>query len=106
MTQADMFAPGTQNAGYRNAFQSVVRAIASESRSFQRPVFLLNGDTHSFLLDRPLMNSKWLSFYGVSGSVPNLTRVTIEGGGGVNEWVKVNVVSGSEVLQIQRVAYQ
>jgi hypothetical protein len=106
MTQADMFAPGTQNAGYRNAFQSVVRTIASESKSFQRPVFLFNGDTHSYLQDRPLMSSKWLSFYGVSGSVPNLTRVTIKGAAGVNEWVKANVVPGSEVLQIQRVAYR
>lgn len=106
MTQADMFAPGTQNSGYRNAFQSIVRTIASESRSFGRPVFLFNGDTHSYLKDRPLTASKWLSFYGISGSVPNLTRVTIEGAAGVNEWVKVNVVPGPEVLQTQRVAYR
>jgi hypothetical protein len=105
MTQADMFV-GTPNAGYRNAFQSVVRTIASESKSFQRPVFLFNGDSHNYLKDRPLTTSKWLSFYGVSGSVPNLTRVTIEGAAGVNEWVKANVVPGPEVLQIQRVAFR
>jgi hypothetical protein len=83
-----------------------VRTIASESRSFGRPVFLFNGDTHSYLKDRPLTASKWLSFYGISGSVPNLTRVTIEGAAGVDEWVKVNVVPGPEVLQTQRVAYR
>ena len=106
MTQADMFAPGTQSAGYRNAFQNVVRTIASESKSFQRPVFLFNGDTHVYLQDRPLTSAKWLSFYGISGSVPNLNRVTIEGAAGVNEWIKANVVPGPEVLQIRRVAYQ
>jgi hypothetical protein len=106
MTQADMFPAGTQTSAFRNAFQSIVRAIASESRNFGRPVFLFNGDTHVYGKDRPLTNSKWLSFYGISGSVPNLTRVTVEGAAGVNEWVKVKVVSGPEVLQTQRVAYR
>ena len=106
MTQADMFAPGTQTSGYRRAFRSIVRALASESRNFRRPVFLFNGDTHTYRKDRPLTTSKWLSFYGIPGSVPNLSRVTLEGEAGVDEWVKVKVVSGSEVLQTQRVAYR
>lgn len=106
MTQADMFAPGTQTSGYRRAFQTIVRTLASESRDFRRPVFLFNGDTHSYRKDRPLTTSTWLSFYGISGSVPNLTRVTIEGAAGVTEWVKVKVVAGSEVLQTQRVEYR
>ncbi|MCB5274850.1 hypothetical protein BJG92_02388 [Arthrobacter sp. SO5] len=106
MTQADMFAPGTQNTGYRNAFQSIVRAIASESKAFQKPVFLFNGDTHTYAKDKPLTNSKWLSFYGISGAASNLTRVTVEGEASVNEYVRVNVVSTSEVLQIQRVLYK
>ncbi len=106
MTQADMFAPGTQSTGYRNAFQSIVRAIASESKAFQKPVFLFNGDTHTYAKDKPLTNSKWLSFYGISGAASNLTRVTVEGEGSVDEYVRVNVVSTSEVLQIQRVLYK
>lgn len=106
MTQADMFAPGTQNSGYRNAFQSIVRAIASESKAFTKPVFLFDGDTHTFAKDKPLTNSKWLSFYGITGAASNLTRVTIEGDATVDEYVRVNVVSTSEVLQIQRVLYK
>ena len=105
LTQADMFAPGTQGPGYRKAFQSIVRALASEASLFQRPVFLFNGDSHGYIKDKPLTTSKWKSFYGLSGSVANLSRVTIEGASSVNEWVRVNVVSGSEVLQIQRVAF-
>ncbi|WP_224046510.1 hypothetical protein [Arthrobacter sp. NicSoilB4] len=106
MTQADMFAPGTQYSGYRNAFQSIVRAIASESKAFKKPVFLFNGDTHIYAKDKPLNNEKWLSFYGISGAAPNLTRVSIEGETYVDEYVRANVVSSSEVLQIQRVAYK
>lgn len=106
MTQADMFAPGTQNSGYRDAFQSIVRAIASESKAFKKPVFLFNGDTHIYAKDKPLNNEKWLSFYGISGAASNLTRVSIEGETYVDEYVRVNVVSTSEVLQIQRVAYK
>lgn len=100
ITQAGMFAPGTQGSTYRTAFQSTVRAIASESGSFGKPVFLINGDTHSFASDRPLTTSKWKSFYGISSSVSNLSRVTIKGG---NEWMKFTVVSTSAVLQAQRV---
>lgn len=106
MTQADMFAPGTQYSGYRNAYQSIVRAIASESKAFKKPVFLFNGDTHIYAKDKPLNNEKWLSFYGISGAAPNLTRVSIEGETYVDEYVRVNVVSSSEVLQIQRIAYK
>ncbi|QDY91128.1 hypothetical protein E7Y32_13615 [Arthrobacter sp. UKPF54-2] len=105
LTQADMFAPGTQGSGYRKAFQSIVRALASEAALFQRPVFLFNGDSHGYVQDKPLTTSKWKSFYGLSGSVSNLSRVTIEGASSVNEWVRVNVVSGPEVLQIQRVPF-
>lgn len=106
MTQADMFAPGTQNSGYRDAFQSIVRAIAGESKAFKKPVFLFNGDTHIYAKDRPLNNEKWLSFYGISGAASNLTRVSVEGETYVDEYVRVNVVSNSEVLQIQRVAFR
>ena len=106
MTQADMFAPGIQNSDYRIAFQSIVRTIASESKSFKKPVFLFNGDTHIYAKDKPLDNEQWLSFYGISGAASNLTRVSVEGETDVDEYVRVSVVSNSEVLQIQRVAFK
>lgn len=71
-----------------------------------KPVFLFNGDTHTFAKDKPLTNSKWLSFYGISGAASNLTRVTVEGETNVDEYVRVNVVSTPEVLQIQRVVFK
>jgi PKD repeat protein len=100
ITQADMFKPGTVGATYKTAFQSTVQAIASESASFQRPVFLINGDTHAHASDKPLTLASWKSFYGVTSSVSNLSRITIKGG---TEWTKFNLVPTSSVLQVQRV---
>jgi PKD repeat protein len=105
-TQADMFAPGTTpGATYRTAFQSFVRALAADSASFGRPVFLFNGDTHTYANDKPLTLSKWLTYYGITTPVPNLTRYTVEGGTTLNEWLKVTEVSSASVLQVQRVDF-
>jgi hypothetical protein len=104
-TQADMFAAGASGSTYRTAFQSIVKAIAAESAAFGKPVFLFNGDTHAFVTDKPLTSPTWRSYYGIGAAVPNLSRVTIEGGSGVDEWVKVTVITGSAVLQVSRVHF-
>ncbi len=101
MTQADMFT-GSPN---RTAFGPLVKAIASEASAFNRPVFLFNGDTHTFVSDKPLTSSTWLSYYGISAAVPNLSRITIQGGPTVAEWLKVTVVSSASVLQIDRIPF-
>ena len=104
LTQADMFAPGTHGTTYKTAFQSTVKAIASQSASFAAPVYLVNGDTHVFKSDKPLTSSTWLSFYGITSAVPNLSRITVQGG--TSEWAKFTVVSTSAVLQVQRIPYR
>ena len=101
ITQADMFAPGADGSTYRTAFKSLVQTIAAESLSFVKPVFLINGDTHAWASDKPLMSSTWRSFYSVGSSVPNLSRITIRGG--TREWTKFTVVPDATVLQVQRV---
>ncbi len=101
LTQADMFT-GSPN---RTAFGSLVKAIASEASAFNKPVFLFNGDTHTFASDKPLTSSTWLSYYGISAAVPNLSRITIQGGPTVAQWLKVTVVSSASVLQIERVPF-
>lgn len=104
MMQADMFV-GTQSPA-RAAYQGVVRVLAEESATFGRPVFLFNGDTHVFRHDSPLSNPKWLSSYGLSTPVPNLSRITIKGGSTSDEWVKVTVGADASVLRIQRVRFR
>jgi hypothetical protein len=105
LMHADMFV-GTPTATYRTAYQPIVRTIAAQSVAFKRPVFLFNGDSHGFASNKPLTSSKWLSCYGISGAVSNLSRITVEGSYSVDEWVKVNVVAGPSVLEVHRVAYR
>jgi PKD repeat protein len=100
-TQADMF-KGTPS---RTAYEPLVKAFASESLAYQLPVFLFNGDTHSFASDRPLTSSTWLSYYGLTTPVPNFSRITVEGGATMDEWLKVTVVDTSAVLAVQRVPF-
>ncbi|MBG0737867.1 PKD domain-containing protein [Paeniglutamicibacter antarcticus] len=101
MTQADMFT-GSPN---RTAFGPLVKALASEASAYNKPVFLFNGDTHSFASDKPLTSSTWLSYYGISTAVPNLSRFTIQGGPNVAQWLKVTVVSSASVLQVEQVPF-
>jgi hypothetical protein len=104
MMQADMF-EGTPSEANGSAFRPVVQAIAEGAAGFDGPVYLLNGDTHVFERDNPLeAGSPWLSFYGLAAPVPNLTRITVEGAAGVDEYLRVTVdVHDPEVLVFERV---
>jgi hypothetical protein len=93
-TQADMFDPTVPNPTFADyyAFQPIVATIARESAAYQRPVYLFNGDSHVYNSDRPLgPGSSWLSFYGIGRSVPNLTRITVDGSTGVSDYLRVSV---------------
>jgi hypothetical protein len=94
MMQADMFDPTVPNPVFADwsGFQTIVQTIAAESAKFGKPVVLFNGDSHIFNQDQPLApGSSWLSFYGVTTPAPNLTRVTVDGSTGVNDWLKVTI---------------
>ncbi|WP_207345149.1 PKD domain-containing protein [Arthrobacter sp. E3] len=101
MTQADMFT-GTPNI---TAYGQLVKVIAAEALAYGKPVYLFNGDTHTFASDKPLAASKWLAYYGITAAVPNLSRFTVRGGPNGAEWLKVKVVSSAEVLSVQRVTF-
>ena len=108
--QADMFDP-TYEVPFANdsAFVPLVRALVEESNSFDGPVYLFDGDSHIFNVDHPLATgSKWLDFYGVTGSAPNLTRVTVDGEAqNANGFLKVTVnrPGAASVLSWERVPY-
>ena len=89
-----------------SAFQPLVQALADESRRFDGPVYLFNGDSHRFNQDRPLASgSSWLDFYGVKHSADNLRRVTVDGSDlGEADWLKVTVQPrGEELLAFEKV---
>ncbi len=94
--QADMFDGTIPPALLRpqdwSGFNTIVQTIASESAAFARPVYLFNGDSHVFTVDRPLAaGSSWVAFYGVTTPAPNLTRITVDGSTGVDNWIKVTI---------------
>jgi hypothetical protein len=106
--QADMFDPTVTApafAGY-SAFQPLVRTLVSESRRFSGSVYLFNGDSHRFNVDRPLASgSPWLDFYGVTETADNLQRVTVDGSDlGEADWLKVTVhPEGARLLTFEQV---
>lgn len=109
MTQADMFDPTVTAptfAGYY-AFTPVVRALVEESRAFDGPVYLFNGDSHVYNSDRPLAaGSPWLDLYGVERPAPNLERITVDGSDNNDDYLKVTITPRKrQVLTWTRVPY-
>ncbi|MDO7869149.1 metallophosphoesterase family protein [Nocardioides jiangxiensis] len=109
MQQADVFDPTwTPTFADFSAFKPWVQALVEESAAFDGKVYLFDGDSHVFHVDRPLADgSPWLDFYGVDGSAGNLTRVTVDGSSNNTGWLKVRVAAhGSPVLTWERLAYR
>jgi hypothetical protein len=109
LMQADMFDPTVPNpqlADY-SGFQPIVQKIAERSAKFTKPVYLFNGDSHIFHRDQPLKaDSTWLTFYGVPTPAPNLTRITVDGSTGVNDYLRVSVDSSDpQVLSVVNVPF-
>ncbi|GAB4099842.1 hypothetical protein [Sinomonas halotolerans] len=109
-TQADMFDPGYQDGWQIDAFTPFVQALIEESEAFGGPVYLFDGDSHSYHEDRPLAEgSVWLERYGVEGSADGLQRVTVDGAAGVDNWLRVavapNALRDGDVVSWQRIPY-
>ncbi|MFP5364501.1 MAG: metallophosphoesterase [Thermoleophilia bacterium] len=77
--QADTFA--RSDAG----FVEILDRITELAARFDGPVLLLQGDSHSYLVDRPLPDA------------PNLTRIVVEGEN-ADEWLRLSVEPRAEQL--------
>jgi hypothetical protein len=108
--QADMWdpaaaAPGGDGLG---AYTPFVKELANLSMQFRRPVLLFNGDSHVFGVDHPLADSS--SSTGMihhTLSVPNLTRITVQGSTTAPaEWLRLSIdTSKPEVFNWRNVPY-
>jgi hypothetical protein len=90
--QADTFdAFSVTNNIPLDAFSSIIQHLATLSKAFGKPVLLLQGDSHIFIADKPLENGNTL--HGVTISVPNLTRIVVQGSTTkpFTEWLRVHV---------------
>lgn len=93
MIQADMFDPTVPGPAYTDfsAFTPVVTRLAARATAFDGPVYLFDGDSHVYNVDRPLAaGSSWPGFYGATTPVENLTRVTVEGSTTVDGYLRVS----------------
>ena len=75
-----------------NGFDAIVQRLAGHAREFERPVLVLQGDSHRYLVDRPLAGGD--PVHGVTAPVPNLTRIVVEGET-ASEWLRLRVDPGS-----------
>ncbi len=82
-TQADMW-PSSGAGAETSGYNALIAKLATRARAFHRPVLVLDGDSHVFKVDRPLLDSR--------PPVPNLTRVVVQGGeSSPRGWLKLNV---------------
>lgn len=88
MMQADMFDPSSPSL---DAFDNIVQKIATRAKAFNKPVLLLEGDSHVFLVDKPLENGN--AKHNVTIAVPNLTRIVVQGSTTkpLTEWLRLHV---------------
>ncbi|HEY9335761.1 MAG TPA: metallophosphoesterase [Kribbella sp.] len=109
LTQADMFDPTATSPSFADyyAFQPIVQEIAREAANFRGPVYLFNGDSHVYNSDKPLAaTSAWTKFYGVTAPVDNLSRITVDGSTGDNDYLRVTIESRNPaVLSWTRVPF-
>jgi len=106
--QADMFDPSYEPTWDVSAFDPLVQALVDESASFDGEVYLFDGDSHVYNVDRPLATgSRWLDVYDVEGTAENLTRITVDGEANNTNFLEVTVnrPGAASVLSWARIDY-
>jgi hypothetical protein len=71
---------------YRQHFEPFLTALEEDAEAFARPVLVVHGDNHDYMIDRPLVRRT------TGRTLENLTRLQVPGSPAVG-WVRV-VVSG------------
>jgi len=98
--QANMWDPDSNPSPGLGAYKPIVQKLAELSLEFQRPVLLINGDTHVFQDDHPLANldpttpigSINTNVYDIQQAVSNLRRITVQGSTTrPGEWVRLTI---------------
>jgi hypothetical protein len=87
-----------------DGYTLIVQTLARLTLAYARPVLLLQGDSHSFVIDNPLINGDPL--HGVHTPVPDLTRVVVPGGGHnlLLEYLRVTIhIDNKPPFQFERV---
>jgi hypothetical protein len=81
--QADTW-PGSANDG----FGEILSLIVERAVAFDKPVLVVQGDSHRYRVDQPLLAGD--PRHGIDLAVPKLTRLVVEGET-TSEWLKLRV---------------
>jgi hypothetical protein len=104
--QADMWDPAFfdnngDGASSSDHYTSFVQKLAALSLKWERPVVLMNGDSHVFEVDHPLADptTEQNTIYGLTQGVPNLERVTVNGSTtACHQWLKLTINPKSDSI--------
>jgi hypothetical protein len=95
--QADTW-PGAADDG----FSEILSLIAERSVAFDKPVLVVQGDSHRYRVDQPLLTGDVR--HGIDLAVPKLTRLVVEGET-TSEWLKLRVdPTAHEIFSWERVS--
>lgn len=92
VTQADMWDPNAAADGALGHYDDTKAVLARLTIDFAKPVVLVNGDSHSFEITKPLTDAATTNAAGDDGGnvIENFTRVTTFGEA-QNHWVSATV---------------
>jgi hypothetical protein len=94
--QADMWDLDGKTPAHLTNYQSLVASIAAHSLAFGKPVLLINGDSHVYVSDNPLVSSSPLyAYHNVGFDVPNFHRLVVHGSTEPLEWLRMTVTPGA-----------
>lgn len=111
-TQADMWDLDGKSASHLSMYRPIVERIAMLTKSYGRPVLLLNGDSHLYRSDNPLAIGAACSIEAsattqvacsddaarnqpIGHDVANFHRITVHGSTVPLEWLKLRIGSRS-----------
>ena len=94
-TQADMFNPDKGDLG----FQTLLKQLKKLTTDFGKPVLLINGDSHKFLVDKPFLKDK-----DSKRVLSNFTRVQVFGESDIHAVrITVNPSATTDLFQIEQI---
>jgi hypothetical protein len=100
--QADMWDPALgADPAQSDHFIPIVQALAARSLEWERPVLLINGDSHVFEADHPMSDPSTAQnqVYGLDEPVNNLTRITVNGSTTpCHQWLKMSFNPKSDAI--------
>jgi hypothetical protein len=90
VAQADMWDP-EKGAAHQSGYEPFVRAIATQAGALQRPVLMLNGDSHEYQSGNPMSPADAGYAMHPGYDVPNFHRIVVHGSTFPLEYLRLTI---------------